>query len=395
MAMPSPLVSRPFAPAARNFLPIRWRRLTVIVAASLLLHLAALHWVGEFTLPSRRHAEPAVVAALLPPPPTQALPTARPPKPLPRPLPKPLPKPRSVKQPAPLAAAKPAVAPTPLPATPPATPNDTAPVMESAAAPPFVADAASLSSAEATLEKFLTESDATPGAGSPGAPAPVQYRTSPPPSAELKYDVQALRDGQTVYGNGKIGWNLNGNRYVIHGEAGILFFTVLSFGSEGAIDDFGVAPVRYSEKRFRKPETATHFSRDARRQISFSASTAAYPLQGGEQDRASIVWQLAAIGRGDGSQFAPGRQLPLFVAGVRDGEVWPIQVVGEEQIDTGVGPLHAWHLVRAPRPGSYDQKLDIWLAPQREWYPVRLRYTDANGDYLDLVASSIHPASEQ
>lgn len=213
------------------------------------------------------------------------------------------------------------------------------------------------------------------------------YNVSIPPSAELKYDVQALRDGQMVYGSGKISWQSDGANYAVHGEAGILFFNLLNFKSTGVIDDFGVAPVIYSEKRFRRPETNTHFHRE-RNIISFSASTVTYPRKGGEQDRASIVWQLTGIGRGDGEKFKPGAEIDFFVAGVRDGAPWRVRVVGEEEIEIGSGKVTAWHVVRIPKPGSYDQKLDIWLAPQHEWYPVKLRFTETNGEYLDMLMSN-------
>ena len=121
--------------------------------------------------------------------------------------------------------------------------------------------------------------------------------------------------------------------------------------------------------------------------ISFSSSTTTYPLVGGEQDRASLIWQLAAIGRGDSTKFNPGATIDLFVAGVRDGEVWRMQVVGQEEMQLPAGKMQVWHVVRQPRPGSYDQQLDIWFAPGLEWYPVRLRFTETNGDYLDLSLS--------
>jgi hypothetical protein len=104
---------------------------------------------------------------------------------------------------------------------------------------------------------------------------------------------------------------------------------------------------------------------------------------------------LVAIGRGDREKFIRGATIDLFVAGVRDAETWQMQIVGNEEIDVGTGKTRAWHVVRAPRPGSYDQKLDIWLAPQQEWYPVRLRYTEVNGDYLDMSLSKIQAVSMQ
>jgi hypothetical protein len=221
----------------------------------------------------------------------------------------------------------------------------------------------------------------------------THYHVSPPPSIELQYDVQKVsHDGKPIYGHGKISWQVDGDRYAINGEAGVLFITALTFKSEGVIDEYGVAPALYSEKRFRRSETDTHFQRE-RNTISFSASTQTYPRQGGEQDRASIVWQLAGIGRGDSTKFAPDAEIDVFVAGVRDGEVWRIQVIGEEDIDAGGGKMKAWHVTRMPRPGSYDQKLDIWLAPQFDWYPVKIRYTETNGDYLDMSVSNLKLAA--
>lgn len=219
-----------------------------------------------------------------------------------------------------------------------------------------------------------------------------RYQVRPPPSVDLKYEVRALRQGKEVFGNGRIVWHADGQRYRIDGEAGVLFFTVLRFQSQGGFDEFGVAPQSYVEKRMRKDETVTRFEASPG-SIRFSASTASYPRSGGEQDRASIVWQLASIGLGDPAQYAPGAQLRVFVAGVRDAEPWLIRVIGQERIDTPAGAMQAWHVSRVPLPGSRDQKLDIWLAPGHSWYPVRLRFTEASGEYLELAVSALHPAT--
>ncbi|HVL75729.1 MAG TPA: DUF3108 domain-containing protein, partial [Noviherbaspirillum sp.] len=164
--------------------------------------------------------------------------------------------------------------------------------------------------------------------------------------------------------------------------------TVLNFSSEGVINEYGVAPVLYSEKPWRRAMTNTHFQHD-RQRISFSASTASYPYHGGEQDRASVLWQLAGIGRAAPERFEAGGELELIVAGTRDASPWRIQIIGLEEIDTALGKMTAWHLARERRSGSYDQRIDVWLAPDRHWYPVHVRYTQANGDSLDLSLSRL------
>ena len=360
-----------------------------ILALSLLLHLFALQWAGgHIGLPAMGDLEaPPVVVELKPQP-------APPPPPAPQPAAKQVAKPARPARPH-----KRTPQPETVTAQAPVEPAAVqAPAAVNSAEPPDAvppgADSAPVAPApDATPQAPATAQPATQEAA-PADDAPPRYRVRMPPPAELKYDVQALREGRVVYGHGKIAWRTDGAGYGIEGEAGVLFFTVLNFRSQGMVDEFGVAPELYSEKRFRKAETATHFRRNVGR-ISFSASTASYPRRGGEQDRASIVWQLAAIGLGDPGQYAPGAQLQFFVAGVRDAEPWVMQVIGLERIDTPVGAFDAWHVVRIPRPGSYEQKLDIWLAPQRSWYPVRLRFTETNGEYLDMAVTSLESSLAQ
>lgn len=218
---------------------------------------------------------------------------------------------------------------------------------------------------------------------------PQRYQVSSPPSAELQYKAHSRHKGQDLYGNGSIHWQSDGKKFTIRGEFNVLFLTLLNFRSEGVIDpDFGVSPVIYAEKRIRRSETNTHFQQ-AGKLVSFSASTKAYLRQGGEQDRASVVWQLAGIGRRDSEKFKEGAEFDLVVAGVRDAEVRTVRVLAMEEVESGVGKVKAWHLVHNRRPGSYEHTLDIWLSPERDWYPVKLRYTEKSGDYLDLVLSDI------
>jgi len=356
--------SQATSPGSSSGRPLRWLALLLV---SLLLHLIGLEWAtGHLGIPSWRDREaPVMMTELLPPPVKKVI---VPPRPKVAPA-KPKPRPKR----------KPALPPPPAP-------------------PPIVAPADPVPApAAAAIPEPAAEAPAEPIAETPAAPAPpeAQHNFSAPPSAEMEYDVTALREGQKWYGSGKFQWTSTPDSYRLIGEASITFFfkiTVLNFSSEGKIADFGIAPVLYTEKPFRKAMTNTHFQHDNHK-ISFSASEASYPYNGGEQDRASVIWQLAGIGRGDPAQFVPGAGINVLVAGTRDAEQWHIAIIGQEEIETPYGKTGAWHVVRTPRPGSYDQKIDIWLAPQHDWYPVRILYTYANGDYLDMSLSDLTPAT--
>jgi hypothetical protein len=381
------------------------RRLPRAIAAltvTALLHLLAYFWLKDgMDKPSRTIAQPPVLMAELKlpaEPQAAALPSPTPPRQASTRPAKPVPSPVRRKAP---------------PADPPAassTASSTAPADNIALAPDAGNDASPQPepSAETSTSATATPGDAQAGANasaknqaeadaklssvqeSDGKPRHVFSAPSP---ANLQYEVRAFRDGANWFGKGNFRWETMAGRYAIHGEANVtLLFsiTVLNVISEGLLGEQGLAPVMYSEKPFRRSLTQTHFQHEQAK-ISFSASQASYPYRGGEQDRISTIWQLAGIGRGDARQFVPGEQIDIFVAGTRDAEPWKIKIIGEEEVDTDAGKRRAWHVLRTPRRGSYDHALDIWLAPQEDWHPVKIRYSYANGDWLELSLTQRTP----
>ena len=387
--------SKSLAPAVPA---LRWHaRWVVLLAISLALHLLVLG-AADGVIGLRATAVPStpVVTAQLHPaarapaiaaPPSMPAAAAAPPPAKPRRA-----RPRPTQPAAPAATS---VEPVPvLAAGEPATPPDGTPSAETpgtAQASPVDAPAPDAATpAPTALPAPPTASGAAPTA-TPAATAPrgVQYQVSLPPAATLAYEVRYSTRGNITRGSSVISWHPNGRAYAIRGEVTKFGIALSSFRSEGAIDDTGIAPEIYAEKNARRSETNTHFSRDARQAISFSAVTNSFPLLVGAQDRGSILWQLSGIARADRAAFVPGGVLDIFVAGVRDAEHWLIEVVGEESITLENREARAWHLVRAPRAGTYDKRIDIWLAPTVQWYPVKLRYTEVSGDYLDLSMSEV------
>lgn len=340
-----------------------------LILLTVLLHLLAIHWGKTYFNAAKaddKAAAPISVALL--PLPTQpvSLPLAAKPKTAPG-----KPKPRPTPAPAPL----------PLPAVNAVAMPDTS-VMDTQAT-----SAVDTAAATAAPPPPPTSDDKNQGNTETG----THYQFDPPPPAELEYEAHAFFDNLNYYGTSTLGWNNDGKHYSVDGEVYVRMFakiTLLSFTSSGELNAYGVAPELYTEKKRNRAATNTHFNRE-RNLVSFSSSTTTYPRVGGEQDRASIIWQLAAIGRGDSSKFAAEAVIDMFVAGVRDGEVWRMQVVGQEPIRLNDGAHQVWHVVRQPRPGSYDQRLDIWLDPERQWYPARLRFTETNGDYLEMSLSNL------
>jgi hypothetical protein len=210
-----------------------------------------------------------------------------------------------------------------------------------------------------------------------------------PPSADLTYSIKARQKGFSINGDAVVSWRVAGGKYTLRADTrAMLLGNILENRSEGLIDAFGVAPTQFYEKRIRHDPWTTTFDRGGKG-ISFSEGKLVYPLKGGEQDRSSVSWQLVAVARAAPENFTPGSEWTFFVAGRRDAEPWTFKVVKQESIRTGLGPVDAVHLVKLPPPDSKDQTLDIWLAPAHEWYPVRLRFTDNDDEFVDQTLEKI------
>lgn len=210
-----------------------------------------------------------------------------------------------------------------------------------------------------------------------------------PPPADLTYELSARQSGFSLGGQAVITWRAGDGKYLVNAESRVaLLGKITENRSEGAIDSFGLAPAEFYEKRFRKDATTTTFNRNTRT-LSFTEGKLTYPLKGGEQDRASVTWQLVAVARAAADKFKPGSTWVFFVAGRRDAEPWTFHVVKREKVGTGIGELEAVHVVREPPPDSKGQALDIWLAPSHAWYPVKLRFADDNKDYVEQTVTKI------
>ncbi|RJF97613.1 DUF3108 domain-containing protein [Noviherbaspirillum saxi] len=215
------------------------------------------------------------------------------------------------------------------------------------------------------------------------AAPPVKQKVNLPPSAELSYTIKAKQKGIAVEGDALMRWSVTPSTFSASNEArAMLIGKILDARSEGGIDAFGLAPTAFVEKRLRRQPTTTSFDRAART-ISFSDSDRRYPIQGGEQDRNSVIWQLVSVARATPARFKPGYAWKVFVAGQRDADEWSFQVVKQETIRTPLGNINSLHLQRVPTPDSKDQHLDVWLAPSMEWYPVRVRYSEDDGDFIE------------
>jgi hypothetical protein len=381
---------------------IRRRRQLVLGALTVVLHVLVFRWfAGQMGhVPERAFRAARVTVAELveapKPPPPPPVPPPRPALGLP-PLPEVIPVPVELAPPPPVAAAGTADASAPAAGA--AAPTPETDGVATAAGPQTGQDGAAagpgtVQSGQAAKQDAPAQAKAeADAAAKPAAAAPVtrHYKVDMPPSADIKLDVARTDANGTKWsGDALLSWRVTPSSYRVQVEAGIgvLFAHVnlLTLTSEGTVGDEGFVPTLMTEKRRGRAMTATHFNRQDGT-LTFSASAAKYPLVPGAQDKASVPLQLTAIARADPKQLSGN--IDILVGEDRDASVFTFMVAGQEQIDTRLGRIATWHLVRPPKPGSYNSRLELWLAPGYGWYPVQIRNVEASGAVTTQTVNNI------
>ena len=362
-----------------------WLPLAVI-AIILIAHLLLIQWVQdslEFMRLLDADNEPVEIVLRAPTPsvPAQTKPAA--PKKIPPAEPTPaIPAPSAVQE----------VTPTPTaPRVDTASETNNVPNSESTAQMHAEGNATSAASVSPNLSNDVPEkkSELEPATALKANTPPFLFeQVSFPPSAELRYNALAAQGARSLSGSGNIVWQHDGKSYTLKGEASALLLSLLSYQSSGQLSKAGILPDLYYEKRIGKSATQTHFVRE-RKTISFSASTATYEIQGGEQDRGSVIWQLVGIARGDPTKLEPGLMFETVIAGSKAADRWRVQVSSKESLTLTDGTITAWHFSLTPAVSSFDYQIDLWLSPEKEWYPVKIMYANRAGANLTMTLEKI------
>ena len=383
------------------------RRALVFITALVL----ALHWLVLSGVPlawdnpaqpsrqvfSTRSIAPATPQPAVEPPGVIAVPVAAP-QPAPRkkaPSPK-----RPPAAPAPAALDRPEPAPTAAPVAEADAPADTGaattvasatpetPANDAAPAPAPAASAPAAPAEPATEDTQTgTGVDIRPPGGtgrSAGAPPPPVRMPAP---TRLTFDVSGQAKKFAYSARAELLWQHDGNRYDARQEISAFLVGTRTQRSVGTVTDQGLLPEKFSDKS--RSEQAAHFDY-AKGRVTFSANTPDAAAGPGVQDRLSLFIQLGAMLAADPGRFVPGTQITLTTVSARSADRWTFTVEGPETMDLPAGPTPSLKLLRLPRK-DYDQKAELWVAPGLGYLPVRIKLTQANGDFADLLLRASGP----
>ena len=261
---------------------------------------------------------------------------------------------------------------TPASAASPAVANDqttAAPVADANAAPPATEPVAAASAA--------------PAASSPG-PGDAPFLASWPSDTRLTYKLGGNYRGE-LHGSARVLWQREGTRYhtAVEMSAGLL--ASLSFTSQGDITEGGLRPEVY-EENVRGRRRGVRLGEDVRLN---NGDRIARPEA--VQDTASQFVELGHRFSTGQVKLVPGAQVNFSMARPGGIDEWTYDVIGEETLHLPrLGPVPTLHL--KPRPLSKPRgpiSAEIWYAPSLQYLPVRIRITQGNDNYIDLMVDTI------
>jgi hypothetical protein len=302
-------------------------------------------------------------------------------------------------------APKPLSKPVPAAADPLATPASVAqfePVPEAAPAPvPEVESAQALAPAQPAVSAVAaaaslgaeTDPNAAPGAAGAGASESPSAVTAKVATGVEKVvltvpNVVKFPDNRswtfsTTHKSPKVNapnlstdfrWKVENGQYEVYLGAASLYaaFTKLSRQSKGAVGDVGLQPATFTATQRDGTRTVSYFDPVNQRVIFGAPGRPPMLLLPGAQDELSAAVQLSTMFLGEPQRYQAGDRIVMPVVQRTDAQVWLFKVEGEEQLEIPKRSIRTVKLTRAPR-SEFDTAVTIWLAPEQQYMPVRLR----------------------
>ena len=241
------------------------------------------------------------------------------------------------------------------------------------------------SAAAGPMPSALAPPAGTASAAAPGSGSVAAFEW--PPSTRLSYTMVGDYRGP-VHGSAQVEWLRRADRYQVHLEVRIPGLLSRRMSSEGRLTDQGLAPTRYEEL------TELLFAAPRRLSMRFEpdrvvlANGQVQPALPGVQDTASQFVQLTWLFTTRSELLRLGQTIEVPLALPRRVDRWLYDIHAEEEVDTPVGRLRAFHMKprRVPPPQG-ALSVETWFAPSLQYLPVRIVIRQDEQTHVDLTLS--------
>ena len=264
-------------------------------------------------------------------------------------------------------------------------------------APPETTEVAS--AATGGSEPGPDAQDAAAGPAAVPDPAPPGEATEPGPARSLprKGTITFTLKGEGLnVGRAVQSWEVGAGSYKLASDAETTGLVEvfrpqrLRWLSKGTVTRLGLKPESFLVSRTRRGQTeasAADFDwKTGSLTYGSAGERAKATLPGDAQDIMSFIYQLGL------TPPAPGRYRLPITTGSKF-EIYEIEVRSEEDIETPLGTLRTLPVKQRQRPGT--ESIEIWLAAQYRYLPVKIRYFNRDGNPVgEQVASDIRVSED-
>jgi len=211
---------------------------------------------------------------------------------------------------------------------------------------------------------------------------------APPASVKASYDV--YRNGLHIVTTEET-FEQNGAEYRIASESNpvglfaLFVRTRARVTSNGAITPAGLRPAQFEYGRLDDPSKSVSATFDWNADLlrmSFDGRNETAAIAAGAQDGLSVMYQFMFLHSDNLRDLAfqmsrNGRKI----------ENYHYQLADREELATGIGKLDTLHLVKK-REGN-ENEVEIWLAPERNLFPVKLLITENDGTKFEQIITHL------
>ena len=208
-----------------------------------------------------------------------------------------------------------------------------------------------------------------------------------PARIEIKYRVSM---GSMKIGEGLDVFEHDRNGYTVVSEsktaglAAMLYQLNIRREAKGKVTPAGLRPRTFVESRHGQVKRSATFDWEAN-QVELTdgdESKQTVPLPPNTWDATSFAWNFA---------FAPpgNKELNINLTDGRRVTSYRYAILGRETLNTVIGDIQTLHVKKVQDPDD-KRAFDVWLAVERSYLPVRIRYTEKDGTAFDSLVEAIN-----
>ena len=206
----------------------------------------------------------------------------------------------------------------------------------------------------------------------------------------INYDVRRSLDSSPI-GAAKTIYLLDqDHRYSIRNEVeakglvSLFYWNKLIQTSDGLVTSDGLKPLNYHYQFGSKIDNSAVFDWESKKIITtMNGKTNEFEMLEASQDMLSFMYQF---------MFEPPlTRMKLYITNGKSYKPYDYAYIGDEIIETDVDKIVTMHIAKFNY--NNEERIDLWLAKDYRYLPVKIRKTEKDGSILDQSAKKIETES--